>query len=112
MVAPATALLSEMHFPCSQQTPLLQPSHEPRGALLRAAVQVDERLTAAVRKPLDLAPGDAADAGAERFHYVFLRGEARGQLRHAPATERDLLGRVDAPQEAPAMAVDDGLHAR
>lgn len=55
------------------------------------AVQVDERFAALVRQHLDLAPGEAPRAGAERLHHSLLGGESCGQLRHAAAAESDLF---------------------
>lgn len=70
------------------------------GARGTAAVEEDERLAAAVRQHLDVAPADPADARPECLHHSFLGGEAGGQLRHAPTAMADLVVRIDALEEA------------
>src|SRR5688572_1313857 len=80
------------------------------GARLGLAVQVDQRFAAAVRQHLNLAPADAAHAGAQRLHRRFLGGEAYGNLADASTAVGDLVFREDAPQEALRVASQRLLH--
>src|SRR5262245_1497673 len=75
-------------------------------------MQNNDRLTAPVREHLDVAPAYAADAGPQRLHSGFLRGEARGQLLHAPAITLALSVGVDALQETLTMAIKHPADAR
>jgi hypothetical protein len=81
------------------------------GAAGGAVVKEKEWLAAAVGEHLDVAPADAADAGAERLHGGLLGGEAGRQLRDAAATEGDLRRRVDAGEEPLRMALEDARDA-
>ena len=82
------------------------------GAELRQAVEVDERLSAPVRKDLDLTPTKAARTGAERLHHRLFAGEAGGKFGHAAAAEGDFFGRKDARKKALRMPQEHLLHAR
>ena len=53
-----------------------------------------------VGKHLDLAPGDATSAGAERLHDRLFGGEAGCQFARSAAAKGGFELRVHAPQEA------------
>ena len=76
-------------------------------ALCPAAVEKHQGLAPAVREDFDIPPADAADAGAERFHHGLLGGETGCQFRDAAPAVGDLVGRVDAVEEAVSVARDD-----
>ena len=81
------------------------------GPGLRPAMEVDERLTAVVGEDLDLAPGNAVGASAQRLHHGLLAGEARRQFAGAATAEGDFERRVDALEEAVAELRQRGLDA-
>lgn len=74
-------------------------------------VEEHERLAAAVWQNLDVAPTDAANAGAKGLHHRLLGGEPGRKLRDPPAAVRYFVPRVDTLKEAVAVPADDVLNA-
>ena len=80
-------------------------------ALAGPAVEEEQGLAASIGQDFDLAPGDAADAGAERLHRRFLGGEAGRELVRAVAGDEELRRGEDAGAEAVAVALEEPVDA-
>lgn len=75
------------------------------------AVQVHKRLAALIRQNLDLPPGEASGARAERLHDGLLGGEPGGKFGDPTAAKGHLLGSVDPGEEAVRVLAKHLPHA-
>lgn len=70
-------------------------------------IEEHQGLPAPVRQDLDVTPAHTPDACAECLHDGLFGREARGEFGDTAAAVRDLVGRVDALQEAVSVTCQD-----
>ena len=80
---------------------------QPFGATLSASVQSWAGSAAGGADDFDVAPTDAAKAGAQRFHYGFFGRETSRQVGRAAAAIGYFSGREYAPEETISVAVQN-----